>query len=294
MFRERSGLPASLVQTFGQSFVAQGGGAATTASGAVSGVVSGSVGPMFSTTTAVAAVGSSTTTPPQTTTTTTTGPPQTSSSKQHHPASPAAPAAASSVYQPSTTSLYETSPIFLQFLDAIWQILRQFPTVAEFDDRLVEFLWRQSSSRWFASFLRDSERQRATHAGPDEDAGVGVWRYVERARAAKFENVLYDARTADRSDPLVPNASLRALGLCPMYLPADAVPRTAPVLRRALRRALRDTNNRRGRRRTPPRGGATTEASRRPPRTAQADATSSQVVGPRRIAVEDASSTLPS
>jgi len=47
----------------------------------------------------------------------------------------------------------ERSPIFLQFLDVLHQILRQFPIVFEYTDDVLVFLVNHSSSCLFGNFL---------------------------------------------------------------------------------------------------------------------------------------------
>jgi hypothetical protein len=51
----------------------------------------------------------------------------------------------------------ETGPIFLQFLDAVSQIMWQCPTACEFTEEFLEVLADAERSRWFANFLRDSQ-----------------------------------------------------------------------------------------------------------------------------------------
>ena len=125
-------------------------------------------------------------------------------------------------------SMHETSPVFVQFLDAIFQITAQFPKAVEFDDRLLTFLWRHAYSRYFSDFLRDCDKHRV-------DDGVSLWRYVSMNRH-RFTSVLY-APAENRT--LTPSSSLRALQLCPMFLPTDAVPKTITTLRRRLEQLLK-------------------------------------------------------
>ncbi|KAK3267913.1 hypothetical protein CYMTET_23555 [Cymbomonas tetramitiformis] len=70
----------------------------------------------------------------------------------------------------------EQSPIFLQFLDAVWQIMRQFPTAFQFNERLLVLILHTSTSCMFGNFLFNSRQER-------EVAGVfsrtqSVWSYV--------------------------------------------------------------------------------------------------------------------
>jgi hypothetical protein len=56
----------------------------------------------------------------------------------------------------------EISPIFLQFLDSLYQIWKQYPTEFEYDEKLLEFLYIASHSCEFGNFLFNSEYERKT------------------------------------------------------------------------------------------------------------------------------------
>ena len=49
----------------------------------------------------------------------------------------------------------ERSPVFLQFLDSLHQVLLQFPTAFEYTDHLLLFLADHVSSCLFGNFLGD-------------------------------------------------------------------------------------------------------------------------------------------
>jgi hypothetical protein len=55
----------------------------------------------------------------------------------------------------------ETSPVFLQFLDCVYQLTRQFPTEFEFTDQLLILLAQLCYSRLFINFAGNSEKDRA-------------------------------------------------------------------------------------------------------------------------------------
>jgi Myotubularin-like phosphatase domain len=57
----------------------------------------------------------------------------------------------------------QRAPIFLQFLDSVWQLLRQFPDEFEFNERLLVLLAEHSYSALFGTFLFDTERERWTN-----------------------------------------------------------------------------------------------------------------------------------
>ena len=143
----------------------------------------------------------------------------------------------------------ETGPIFLQFLDAVSQIMWQCPTACEFTEEFLEVLADAERSRWFANFLRDSDRDRAREnsgsprgpgrtprgaARPPSDGGgeaVSIWRVFAFQRD-RFANALYDRGGAQA---LRPNASLQALRLRPSYLHAEDVSPEVAALRARIR-----------------------------------------------------------
>jgi len=83
----------------------------------------------------------------------------------------------------------QRSPVFLQFLDCVWQLVDQFPTVFEFTPRLLLFLAHHLFSCRFGDFLFDCERQRV-------DAALAtctpcIWGYVLQNRK-QYTNPSYN------------------------------------------------------------------------------------------------------
>ena len=76
----------------------------------------------------------------------------------------------------STVLAEERSPVFLQFLDALWQLLQQFPTSFEYNESLLLFLADHQHSALFGNFLCNYSRERM------EMGLVGntqsIWAYV--------------------------------------------------------------------------------------------------------------------
>mmetsp|Transcript_17432 Transcript_17432/g.51577 ORF Transcript_17432/g.51577 Transcript_17432/m.51577 type:complete len:1083 (-) Transcript_17432:189-3437(-) len=74
----------------------------------------------------------------------------------------------------------ERSPIFLLFLDCVWQTIQQFPTAFEFGEELLILLADHFQSGWFGNFLCDCERDR-------NDFGISaittsLWSHVDAIR----------------------------------------------------------------------------------------------------------------
>ena len=94
-----------------------------------------------------------------------------------------------------TTRPNEISPVFHQFLDATWQLLRQHPTRFEFNERFLRRLLYHLHAGQYGTFLYNSEKQRM-------DAHVhqrtrSVWDYF-LSRKHEFLNPQYDATVDDR------------------------------------------------------------------------------------------------
>ena len=54
----------------------------------------------------------------------------------------------------------EVSPIFTQFLDVIWQLMAQFPTRFEFNERLLLEIHTELYQCKYGTFLGNSEKER--------------------------------------------------------------------------------------------------------------------------------------
>ncbi|GAP86417.2 putative protein phosphatase [Rosellinia necatrix] len=89
----------------------------------------------------------------------------------------------------------EISPVFHQFLDATWQLLRQHPTRFEFNERFLRRLLYHLYAGQYGTFLYNSEKQRIdSHA---HEKTRSVWDYF-LSRKHEFLNPDYDATVDDR------------------------------------------------------------------------------------------------
>ncbi|KAI5245146.1 phosphatases II [Aureobasidium subglaciale] len=95
----------------------------------------------------------------------------------------------------ATTNVKETSPIFHQFLDATYQMLRQYPTRFEFNERFLRRLFYHLYSCQYGTFLFDSELQRVEEQAYDKTRSV--WDYF-LARREMFLNDQYDPTIDDK------------------------------------------------------------------------------------------------
>ncbi|KAJ1916189.1 phosphatidylinositol-3-phosphatase ymr1 [Tieghemiomyces parasiticus] len=91
---------------------------------------------------------------------------------------------------------HETSPVFQQFLDCVYQIWTQFPTRFEFNEAFLLKLHYHVYACQFGSFITNSERER-NQVFRTPQRTHSVWSYVLSHRA-EFTNPLYDG-PADRT-----------------------------------------------------------------------------------------------
>ena len=82
------------------------------------------------------------------------------------------------------------SPIFIQFLDCVHQVMFQFPRAFEFNVDLLVYLAEQNELGMFGNFLLDCPKEREIY-------GVykwtcNIWKVIEKNKDTKFVNVLYE------------------------------------------------------------------------------------------------------
>eukprot|EP00697_Spironema_sp_BW2_P017225 gnl/Spiro4/8833_TR4650_c0_g1_i1.p1 gnl/Spiro4/8833_TR4650_c0_g1~~gnl/Spiro4/8833_TR4650_c0_g1_i1.p1 ORF type:complete len:716 (-),score=188.48 gnl/Spiro4/8833_TR4650_c0_g1_i1:55-2202(-) len=113
----------------------------------------------------------------------------------------------------------QTSPIFLQWLDCVWQIMRQFPCAFEFNETFLLTILESVYSGQYGTFLWNSDRER--RVSKVRDNTVSVWTYVAAPNEAqRFSNPFYNGAGPRRLQPRVALPDLdvwRALYLAPRH-----------------------------------------------------------------------------
>jgi myotubularin-related protein 1/2 len=79
----------------------------------------------------------------------------------------------------------ERSPIFIQWIDCVWQYYSEFPTAFEFNIELLKTLLDEVYSCRFGTFLFNNERERET--AKLKETTTSIWSYVLDNRS-KFTN----------------------------------------------------------------------------------------------------------
>ncbi|DAZ93817.1 TPA: hypothetical protein N0F65_004206 [Lagenidium giganteum] len=126
---------------------------------------------------------------------------------------------------PGKTENEEQSPIFLQFLDCVWQIWRQYPTYFEFNSSLLETIADALFSGRYGTFLGNCDRERTMWNLSTRTPSL--WTYVLTHRV-EFANPFYRAHS---EKVLVPPMSslLRNVTLWSDYYCRGSVLQTVPV-----------------------------------------------------------------
>ncbi|KAF7271917.1 phosphatidylinositol-3-phosphate phosphatase isoform X1 [Rhynchophorus ferrugineus] len=107
----------------------------------------------------------------------------------------------------------DRSPIFLQFIDCVWQITRQFPNAFEFNEHFLITILDHLYSCRFGTYLFNSERERV--AEKLKENTVSLWSYTN-SNLELYRNPLYWANTKQEK-VLVPIASIRHIRLWKAY-----------------------------------------------------------------------------
>ncbi|XP_075957559.1 phosphatidylinositol-3,5-bisphosphate 3-phosphatase MTMR2 isoform X2 [Anarhichas minor] len=82
----------------------------------------------------------------------------------------------------------DRSPVFIQFIDCVWQLTRQFPAAFEFNEYFLVTILDHLYSCLFGTFLCNSEQQRLKEEIPKRT--VSLWSYIN-SQLEEFTNPLY-------------------------------------------------------------------------------------------------------
>ena len=105
-------------------------------------------------------------------------------------------AASAAAAEGQTTRLKDVSPVFHQFLDATYQLLRQHPSRFEFNERFLRRLLYHVYSCQYGTFLFNNERQRREAKLAERTRSV--WAYF-LSRRQEFTNDKYDSAIDDHT-----------------------------------------------------------------------------------------------
>ena len=92
----------------------------------------------------------------------------------------------------------QASPIFLQFLDAVHQLLEQFPNSFEFNEKFLLFLAKNYNLNLYGTFMYNNEKERKESNAKFNTASV--WTEIFKD-LKQYLNVYYDAKSVKILEP---------------------------------------------------------------------------------------------
>ena len=105
----------------------------------------------------------------------------------------------------------DRSPVFLQFVDCVWQVTNQFPHCFEFNEYFLTFVLDHLYSCLFGTFLYNSDKERRQHGVTRYTQSL--WSFVNHKRDM-FLNPFYNEGDKNR---IFPESSVRYLKLWTGY-----------------------------------------------------------------------------
>ncbi len=109
----------------------------------------------------------------------------------------------------------ERSPVFVQWLDVIHQIMLQYPSAFEFNERLLVFIADMVHSCLFGTFLGNNAKEREITLGVKENT-VSIWTYV-LAKKDQFLNHRWEGEEKGDGKILWPSTSIKKMKLWERY-----------------------------------------------------------------------------
>lgn len=106
----------------------------------------------------------------------------------------------------------ERSPVFLQFIDCVWQVMQQFPNVMEFNEHFLITILDHLFSCRFGTFLCNNEAERVKEDLKNKTCSL--WSYIN-ASPDQYRNPFYNSKNSETV--LKPIASMRCVKLWKGY-----------------------------------------------------------------------------
>jgi len=105
----------------------------------------------------------------------------------------------------------EFSPVFVQFLDCVYQIMVQYPSIFEFNSKFLVDIAHHAYSLRFGTFIQncDNDRRKLSLRGKT----VSLWSYIN-SQKNEYKNMFYLKHDPDFNedkfypDPLIPKLKL--------------------------------------------------------------------------------------
>ena len=107
----------------------------------------------------------------------------------------------------------QRSPIFIQFMDCVFQMIQQFPTSFEYNEKFLIAVCDAVFSNVFGNFLGDSDKERKKFNS--ENCTVSLWSFLFSQKIF-FSNPLY-VQEDDHSVAILPKFSRPIIRLWQSY-----------------------------------------------------------------------------
>ena len=108
----------------------------------------------------------------------------------------------------------DRSPVFLQFVDCVWQVTNQFPNAFEFNEDFLMIVLDHLYSCLFGTFLYNSDKERKQN--DVRKFTQSLWSFVNQKRDM-FLNPLFNPELEGQSHTLFPDATIRYMKLWTGY-----------------------------------------------------------------------------
>ena len=92
----------------------------------------------------------------------------------------------------------QSSPIFLQFLDAVHQLLLQYPNSFEFNEKFLLFLAKVHNLNLYGTFMFNNDKHRAMYNAKEKT--ISVWTEIYR-NVDPYLNIYYDPNSVKILEP---------------------------------------------------------------------------------------------
>ncbi|XP_059168052.1 myotubularin-related protein 6-like [Physella acuta] len=102
----------------------------------------------------------------------------------------------------------ETSPVFTQFLECVWQMMQQFPCAFQFNERFLLTIHDHAYSCQFGTFIGNCEKDRLDLRLSEKT--YSLWAYLKH-HSSEFISPLYKKTYEIRRPVIIPTSSPQAL-----------------------------------------------------------------------------------
>lgn len=89
---------------------------------------------------------------------------------------------------PSTS--HDMSPVFLQFIDCVWQVYRQFPYAFEFNEQYLMIILDHLYSCRFGTFMYSTEKERRTMEAQGSGT-ISLWTFIAEIDRSEITNPFF-------------------------------------------------------------------------------------------------------